>query len=230
MIAIFCAEAEEAGAVRELLSGANALDLPWPAWRGQAGALELVVVETGVGKVAAASAVTYLQARFQPDFALFAGVAGALAEIPRGAVVVASEAVQWDVDLSPLGRAPGELDSGERFITPDPQLKKALLVAAGELDLPVYEARIATGDAFLADPAAAARLRQEFGALAVEMEGAAALWSAQRLGLPMALVRVVTDGADQAAPAGFNSFLDWASARLAQVVGRAVAKLPAQTS
>ena len=46
----------------------------------------------------------------------------------------------------------------------------------------------------------------------------------------MALVRVVTDGADQAAPAGFNSFLDWASARLAQVVGRAVAKLPAKTS
>lgn len=216
--------------MRALFSETKPLDFPWPAWQGQAGESELVVVETGVGKVAAASAVAYLQACYQPEFAFFAGVAGALAEIPRGAVVIASEAVQWDVDLSPLGRPRGELDSGERFIAPDPRLKKALLLAAGELDLPAYEARVATGDAFLADPAAAARLRQEFGALAVEMEGAAALWSAHRVGLAMALVRVVTDGADQAAPAGFNSFLEWASARLAQVVLRAITKLPEKTS
>ncbi|MER3556320.1 MAG: S-adenosylhomocysteine nucleosidase, partial [Meiothermus sp.] len=74
------------------------------------------------------------------------------------------------------------------------------------------------GDRFLAHPADAARLREVFAADAVEMEGAAALWTAKGLALPMALVRTISDGADDDAHESFEMFLEQASERLAQVV------------
>jgi adenosylhomocysteine nucleosidase len=52
------------------------------------------------------------------------------------------------------------------------------------------------------------------------MEGAAALWAAKRMGMPMALVRAITDQAGSEAPIAFETFLESASERLAALIGR----------
>jgi adenosylhomocysteine nucleosidase len=52
------------------------------------------------------------------------------------------------------------------------------------------------------------------------MEGAAALWTAKRMGMPMVLLRAITDQAGSEAPIAFETFLDSASERLASLVGR----------
>lgn len=212
---ILAAEGAEAQAIQQGLNLSTVLPGPFTTWQGEG----VVLLETGVGKVAAAAAVAYAQQRFQPDRAIWAGVAGALDPALHALdLVIARDAVQADVDLTPFGRQPGELATGERYVAAHAQLSQQLYQSARALGLPVQIGRIASADQFLADPAQARRLRELFQAEAVEMEGAAALWVARRLGLPMALVRCVTDAAGSDAPMDFDRFLPLASARLANLL------------
>lgn len=67
---------------------------------------------------------------------------------------------------------------------------------------------IASGDQFINSPQAVATLRAELPALqAVEMEGAALAQICYEYGVPFALMRTVSDRADDAAHVDFSSFL-----------------------
>ena len=211
MTAFFAAEPEEASALREALEVQEVLEAPFPLHRASG----VLVAETGVGKVAAASAVAYVLARFAPQESYFLGVAGALDPSLRALdLLLAERAVQWDVDLTPFGREPGETAFGVRFFPSDPALLGKAERAAESLGFPVRRGVVATGDRFLADREEARRLAGLHGAQAVEMEGAAALMVAWRFRHPMALVRVVTDGAGEEAARDFQAFLQGASRRL----------------
>ena len=214
-IALFAAEGTEAQALQHSLGLHEKVSGPMPIRRGVFAGKRIVLLEAGIGKAAAASAVTYAQTRFNPEFAIWVGVAGALnpAFQPLD-LVVAFDAVQYDVDMVAFGRKPGELATGERFIHADPELSHQLYQAAVRLSFPVYWGRLASADRFLADPAASRQVRQTFAADAVEMEGAAALWAARNLGLRMALVRAISDGAGEEASESFEVLLESASARL----------------
>ena len=63
----------------------------------------VVLVQSGIGKVAAATTATLLASEFDPKALLFTGVAGGLAPGVRvGDVVLARELLQHDMDASPL--------------------------------------------------------------------------------------------------------------------------------
>ncbi len=221
MIALFAAEGAEAHALRTRLRLQENVDGPWPIYKGELGRYEVVLIETGVGKAAAAAAVAYVRVRFNPEQAFWVGVAGALnPELKTLDLVLAQDAVQYDVDITAFGRAPGELATGERFVPADPALTSKVLRTAMAMGIPVFLGRIASADRFLADPAQAEEVRRVFAADAVEMEGAAALWVAKRMGMPMALLRAVTDEAGKEAPISFESFLEGASERLATLIER----------
>ncbi|GIW28671.1 MAG: 5'-methylthioadenosine/S-adenosylhomocysteine nucleosidase [Meiothermus sp.] len=221
MVALFAAEGLEAQALRRLLSLKEVLDGPWIIHQGTLGRYPVVLVETGVGKVAASAAVAYAKVRFNPAQAFWVGVAGALnPELKTMDLILAQDAVQYDVDITAFGRAPGELATGERFIPADAGLTSKVLRTAQSLGLPIRLGRIASADRFLAHRNEAEEVRRVFAADAVEMEGAAALWTAKRLGLPMALLRAITDQAGSEAPIAFETFLEGASERLAQLIGQ----------
>ena len=159
--------------------------------------------------------------RFNPAQSFWVGVAGALnPELKTLDLVLAQDAVQYDVDITAFGRARGELATGERFIPADPGLTSRVMRTALAMGLPVYLGRIASGDRFLSNRDEAEEVRRVFAADAVEMEGAAALWTARRMGLPMALLRAITDQAGGEAPIAFEAFLESASERLASLVVR----------
>ncbi len=221
MIALFAAEEAEARALLVRLVETRAVPGPFPAHLGLLVGHPVLVVQTGVGKAAAAAAVAWAFGRNRPKAAFFAGVAGALApELGTGELLAALDAVQWDVDLTPFGRTPGELATGERFVPADPSLV-ALLEEAGAERV----GRVASGDRFVADPELAAWIRTTFAADAVEMEGAAALWVARRFGVPAALLRVISDAAGKTARLDFETFLLEGSQRMAEVLSRALGRL-----
>jgi adenosylhomocysteine nucleosidase len=68
------------------------------------------------------------------------------------------------------------------------------------------------------------RLREETGALAVDMESTAVAQRAAGAGLPMAALRAITDGADESLPIDFNRCIDsngqFHRARLIRLVAR----------
>jgi 5'-methylthioadenosine/S-adenosylhomocysteine nucleosidase len=175
---------------------------------------------TGVGKVAAASVTTRVILEHKPDAIIFVGVAGSLApELKTLSVVVASEAAQWDVDLEIINRTPkGTLNDGRQFIKLDARGSQLALEAGESLGYQTKLGRIVSGDSFLADAAKAAWLRKTFNADAVEMEGAAALQVADDHGVPMVLIRVISDGAGDDAAHTYTNFMEAAAERAAQVV------------
>ena len=66
---------------------------------------------------------------------------------------------------------------------------------------------IASGDQFIASPEKSRAIAEQFGAIAVEMEGAAAAQACQQLGLPLAVLRWISDAADEHATLDFPAFV-----------------------
>jgi adenosylhomocysteine nucleosidase len=200
----------------------------------------VVAAISGIGKVAAATTATLMLERFGVSMVLFTGVAGGLGTgVSVGDVVVASELLQHDMDASPLfprHEVPGY--GRTRFAT-DGRWRAALLHAAqhaldrvGQVLGPqavadfglqkarVHEGLVVSGDRFVATTAESHALRQALpDALAVEMEGAAVAQVCHDFGVPFALVRTVSDRADDDAHVDFVRFVnEVASAFSAHIV------------
>lgn len=180
----------------------------------------ILMAVCGVGKVNAASLLQQLLNDGARGL-LFTGVAGAVDPSLRvGDVVVSHDAVQHDVDVTPLGYAPGQVP-GEPAVWPaDPVLRDVALEAARATagEGRIIAGRIASGDAFVADAKRTAALAADFGASCAEMEGAAAAQVCARWNVPWVVVRSISDAADHEASVDFRAFTDLAAARAEGVV------------
>ena len=207
MWGVLGAMAVEVEAIRAGLDDPKPLRrLGYALTQGTLGPTPVIVAQSGIGKVNAALATAALVEAGATTM-IFLGVAGGIGPgIRIGDAVVATDLVQYDVDAdppyTPRGRLPGEPSSWPA----DPELADALAQAARLTGATVHRGRIATGDQFIADARRAASIGAEFSAVAVEMEGAAAAQAATKLGLRMAVLRWISDTADETAPADFPAF------------------------
>ncbi|MEY2873223.1 MAG: hypothetical protein RLZZ373_594 [Pseudomonadota bacterium] len=227
-VAIVSAMAEELAA---LLAQAQAVEVQTHAGRrfhiGTLHGTPVVLVLCGIGKVAAAMTTTLLAERFAPQCLVFTGVAGGLGDGVRvGDVVVAESLLQHDMDASPLfPRFEVPLTGRSRFDA-DPALTAALAEAAQALGLgatapTLHRGLVISGDRFVSAAAECAALRQVLpDALAVEMEGAALAQVCHDLGLPFAVLRTISDRADDSAHVDFTQFIQVAAQASAAIVGR----------
>lgn len=185
----------------------------WVAtFRGQC----VVVTLSGIGKVAAATTATLLIQRFGVQRIVFTGVAGGLGPgVAVGDVVVARQLLQHDMSAWPLFPRHEVPGYGRSHFETDPALSEALVLACQQalLDMDLSTARlhqglIISGDQFVCDTAAAQALQRDLPhALAVEMEGAAFAQVCHDHGVPLAVVRTISDRADGNAHTDFSQFL-----------------------
>ncbi|MBE3563813.1 MAG: 5'-methylthioadenosine/adenosylhomocysteine nucleosidase [Hydrogenibacillus schlegelii] len=227
MVAIIGAMDEE---IAELLQGMDAVDVrragPVEARVGRMDGRPVAVLKSGVGKVNAALAVQAVIDHLRPQALLFLGVAGALdPALEIGDLVVAEDALQHDVDATPLGFRPGEIPFEPASVFPaDPRLiRRAVTAAEALFGRRPAVGRVLSGDRFVADREMVKALRERFGGLCVEMEGAAAAQVAHKNGVPFLLIRTISDRADGAAPADFPAFLKEAAGRSA-ALARAIVR------
>ena len=167
----------------------------------------VLLAEGGIGKVNAA-ALTQALLSAGATRLLFTGVAGAVdPALAVGDVVISSDTVQHDVDVTGLGYQPGEVPGSGTFWSADPELIEAARAAAQELKgARTVVGRVASGDAFVASPEATARIARAFGAACTEMEGAAVAQVCARWGAPFVVVRSISDSADHSAQVDFRAF------------------------
>lgn len=212
----------------------------------------VVLVLSGIGKVAVATTATLLMHEFDVAELVFTGVAGALsAGVRVGDVVVARQLIQHDMDASPLfPRFEVPLSGRSRFAA-DVQLSDALCAAAlrclnhaGELlgeahcanfgiDSPLlHEGLVASGDRFVSGAAESAALRALLpDALAVEMEGAALAQVCADFERPFAVLRTISDRADDSAHVDYARFIhDVASVYTRAIISDWLAASPRQRS
>ena len=183
---------------------------------------DVVVVQCGIGKINAAMCAQILVDEFKVDAIMNTGVAGSLDNrIEIGDLVVSTDAVHHDVDVCELGYAIGEIpDLGARFFEADENLRKAVISAAtdGNVDVNVFEGRVASGDQFIADPSRKKFIKETFGALCCEMEGATIAHVSYSNKVPFVIVRAISDKADGSKKTQYPVFEAKAAQHCAEIV------------
>ena len=182
----------------------------------------VVLALSGIGKVAAATTAVLLMHAFDVRQLVFTGVAGGLASgVEVGDVVVARQLLQHDMDASPLFPRFEVPLTGRSHFDADADLADALLAAAQRSPgTRVHQGLIVSGDRFVSSAADSQALRTLLpDALAVEMEGAAVAQACADFGRPFAVVRTISDRADDTAHLDFARFIEEvASARTRAII------------
>lgn len=165
-------------------------------WEGDG----LAVLVAGVGKVAAAIAAQYACDVFKPRCIIAIGLAGALDDDTRpGQVIVATGAVQHDVDGRPLTEAKGVIPSlGISVIPADPSVVEKLLMAARIESKHALSGVVLTGDQIVTSRKVRDALGVDFpDGVCLDMETAAVAQVAQQNSVPWSALRVTSDSADE---------------------------------
>ena len=196
---------------------------------------DVILVRCGIGKVAAATTTAVLLDAFDASALLFTGVAGGLGEGVRvGDIVVATTLLQHDMNAEPLfPRWEGPLTGRARFDADAAwsarlaQASRALAAAdAHAVGAAIHEGMVVSGDRFVATHAESDQLRALLpDALAVEMEGAAVAQVCHDFARPFAVVRTISDRADDAAHGDFQRFVRDVAAPYSRDIVRAALRL-----
>ena len=118
---------------------------------GKIGSVELVLVESGIGKVMSAMSVAILADYFQVDAVINTGSAGAVANgIAVGDVVIADKLAYHDVDVTAFGYDYGQMAQQPLYFESDKKFISLIQESLSKLDQTWHLGLIATGDSFVA--------------------------------------------------------------------------------
>lgn len=189
-------------------------------WEGVIGSVPCVVVRSGVGMVNAAACAQLLISRFDVQAIVNTGVAGSLdAAMDIGDMVVATDAVNWAMDVCNLGYEPGQTPGMPQAFPADAALSEELIRAArSSTKAAVRRGRIASADRFVRDASEKERIARVFGALDCEMEGAAIAQVCSVNHIPWAIIRAISDKADGSDAVDYPVFEEQAARDCAAVV------------
>ena len=142
MLGIIGAMDEEVARLKEMIDGLQVTDkCGMSFYKGQIEGTDVVVVKCGVGKVNAAMCTQSLIDMY-----------GVSAIIDIGDIVLATDTVEHDMDVSALGYEPGVIPDTELsvFKTSDELLKIAQdSVDAANIGVKVFTGRVVSGDQFI---------------------------------------------------------------------------------
>lgn len=189
-------------------------------YSGRYGEHELVLVQSGVGKVMSAMSVAILVESFKVDAIINTGSAGAVATgLNVGDVVVADTLVYHDVDLTAFGYDYGQMSMQPLYFHSDKTFVSTFEAVLSKEEMTSKVGLIATGDSFIAGQEKIDVIKGHFPqVLAVEMEGAAIAQAAQATGKPFVVVRAMSDTAAHDANITFDEIIIEAGKRSAQVL------------
>jgi len=163
---------------------------------GNIGEAEVVAAVCGVGKVFAAICAEAMILKFNPDMIINIGVAGTLTkDLSVLDVAVASDVFQHDMDTSALGDPVGLISGlNQIFFPTDEKMRTLLCEVLKDKGIHYVIGTIATGDLFMHVPEKKVQVRQDFGAIAAEMEGGSIGHVCTVNQVPFAVLRSISDG------------------------------------
>ena len=195
--------------------------------RGELFGQEVVAVFSRWGKVAAATTATDMILNFKVDRIIFTGVAGAISDdVNVGDIVIGKRLFQHDMDARPLiRRFEIPLTGKTYFETPQPSVdtmsqavhnflknNEEFLEVLAEQNIPnpsMFTGDIASGDLFISSTIMKQALIKNLpSVLCSEMEGAAVAQVCDDYNVPLNVVRVISDSADENAHISAVSFVN----------------------
>lgn len=217
-------------------------------WHGDMHGHQVYLTRCDPGKANAIIATQQLLDFFEPGCLLNMGSSGALSpDLEVGDLVVATEAIQHDFDLTSWGMKPGEMlfdvmtsrETGQlifnsRQVFPtDPRLtelafdvaQSAQLDDIGSHSPKVYRGRLVSGDQFISSVEKAGQLWNTHQALCVDMEAAAIAHACFINKVPFLCVRAMSDKADHSAHVSFTDFLIAATQNYGRIFDKLIQQL-----
>lgn len=196
-------------------------------YRGELFGQDVVAVFSRWGKVAAATTATNMILDFNVDRIVFTGVAGAISpELNVGDVVIGQRLYQHDMDARPLmrrfeipltGKTSYETplqnveimsQAVHNFLKTNKEFRK-ILAEQQILNPKMVIGDIASGDLFISSSEMKQSLSRNLpSVVCAEMEGAAVAQVCDDYGVPLVVVRVISDAADEEAHVSAIGFIN----------------------
>ncbi|WP_439256713.1 5'-methylthioadenosine/adenosylhomocysteine nucleosidase [Lonepinella sp. BR2271] len=200
-------------------------------FEGKIAGKSVALVQSGIGKVAAAIGTTALLQMAKPDVVINTGSAGGVATgLNVGDIILSSETAYHDVDVTAFGYVKGQLPAcPPRFISDEKLTALAERIAqriSQQQGHSVQRGLICSGDSFIAGGTVLAQIKADFPAVcAVEMEAAAIAQVCHSFAVPFVVVRAISDAGDGEASMSFDEFLPLAAKMSSQIVLGMLAEL-----
>lgn len=218
-------------------------------WLGEDYGNQIFLTRCDPGKVNAVIATQQMIDLFSVDAIFNMGSSGALApELEVGDLVVASEFIQHDYDVTDWGLKPGELlfdilmsdETGQmqfrsqQIFKSHPGLtqlaveiaKITELTPLGSHSPKIFSGRILSGDQFIGKLEKARELWNTHHGLCTDMEAAAIAHTCEVNQVPFLCIRAMSDKADHSAVVSFTDFLVGATANYGKIFERIIQALP----
>lgn len=225
MIGIICAMEEEVvGLEKDLINPKEEIISKMRFNDGKYGGKKCVVAKSGVGKVHAAMCAQTMILKYNPDYILNVGMAGAVGEnIEIFNIVIAKEVVQHDYDISVFGDKRRGQISGFNFrdIKCSEKIVGIAKEVSDELKIKSAVGRVLTADSFISDEEKVNELRCEFDGLACEMEGASIGQVCNLNGVEFGVIKIISDKAEKYSKNEFKEF----SKKYPQIINNLIKKI-----
>lgn len=210
-IGIIGAMDEEVAAIKEAMEGVTVLKkASMEFYEGSLEGKQVVVVRSGIGKVNAGICTQILVDLFHVDAVINTGIAGSLKnEVNIGDIVLSTDVVHHDVDAQGFGYPVGQIPRMDTFsFQADEYLRNTAMTVCREVnpEIQVFCGRVASGDQFISAGDVKARIKENFDAYCVEMEGAAIAQGAYLNQVPFLIIRAISDKADNSATMDYPTF------------------------
>ncbi|BAN74304.1 MULTISPECIES: 5'-methylthioadenosine/adenosylhomocysteine nucleosidase [Lacticaseibacillus] len=178
-------------------------------FEGKIGDVDVILVQSGIGKVQAAMTAALLLATYKPDVVINTGSAGGIGHgLAIGDVVISSGVSYHDVDATAFGYLPGQLPQQPQIFEAGMSYVTQIQTAAAATGLTPKVGLIVSGDQFINGKEAIARILKTYPqALASEMEGAAVGQVAKEFHTPFVVIRAMSDVADEQSGVDFDKFV-----------------------
>ena len=162
---------------------------------------DVVVVQSGIGKVNAALCAEILCLKFNIDKIINTGIAGATGgNLGVFDFVVSTETLYHDFDTTAFGYKLGQVPGMAEKFTADAYMINAAITAFEKTDFAkehkIMKGLIASGDQFISGVERKDFIKSNFKPLCVEMEGCAIAHACSLNKVPFVIVRCMSDTAD----------------------------------
>lgn len=188
-----------------------------------------VATSSGMGKVNASMTTQFLIDNYKVDMIINVGIAGSLnSSIHVGDIVISSDAIQHDVDLSIIGCPLGVIPKMRSSIfCADKNLINHVLKCCSEINLNsnTHLGRVASGDQFIADIEKKQYINRNFTAQCVDMEGASIAQTTTINNVPFILIKYISDNADSRASIEYKQKIEPSSLFFEKIINEVFNKL-----
>ena len=186
---------------------------------------DVVIVLAGIGKVNAGVTTSLLIENYSPDYVINIGVAGGQNGAKHKDVVISTEVLYHDVDLTAFGTYPhGQMAGHEPTFVASKVLLEKTEAILEELHFPHYVGKIATGDQFVVSHEMIKDINQDHSDIyAIEMEACAIGHVCTIYDVPFIVYRSISDViGEESQDINFETFVIDASKNATKVLTKLI--------